>query len=572
MSDEKKDNTYAGFSQATIDAIKKRGETVTLENVQPRKRVKKVKGNDFNVIEYAKRIKFEDYPKLMARIAKCSNEEARGHFRNLCRGDLYFLLRYGMNRPDMEKKWLFDRCRQVQQAPDEHLDLWAREHYKSTIITVGMTIQDIFCSHGDDAPMDKELTFCFFSHTRPIAKGFLRQIKREFESNPRFREWFPDILWDNPSSQAPTWSEDSGLIVKRKSNPKEATIEAWGLVDGQPTSKHFDRLIYDDIVTSKSVYTPEMIAKTTRELELSYNLGAHGGARRFIGTRYSFGDSYREIMQRGTVIPRIHAATEDGTVHGKPVFLDRQQLAEKRRDMGAYTFSCQMLQNPVADSAQKFVLHWLQYHNPEMYRGKGHRYIIVDPAHSKKKTSDYTVMAVLEARQDRKLYLLDMVRDRLKLTERAAMLVELHRKYKPMPEAGVRYEQYGAQADIEHIEDYMARIGYRFEITKVGGRVSKTDRIQRLVPYFEQGRLLLPYNLNRVDYEGKDVDLIKTFVQDEYLAFPQCVHDDMLDCLARAVDPELPLIYPEEAYYNTKYNAATSGSGLQDMDMEDFLL
>ena len=524
-------------------------------------------------LEFANRIGFKDYKRLLDKISLCDPADAKAHFRNLCRGDLYFLIRYGMNRPDIEKEWLFDRCREVQAAPDGYIDLWAREAYKSTIITVGKTLQDIFRSHGEDAPVKKEQTFCIFSHTRPIAKGFLRQIKREAESNPRFKEWFPDVLWANPSSQAPTWSEDSGLIFMRESNPKEATVEAWGLVDGQPTSKHFDVLVYDDIVTSKSVYTPEMIHKTTRELELSYNLGAQGGCRRFIGTRYSFGDSYRTIIERGTAIPRIYPATEDGTVAGKPVLLTRDELAEKRRDMGSYTYSCQMLQNPVADSAQKFIHHWLSYHEPETYRGEGHHnYIIVDPAHSKKKTSDYTVMLVLQARADKKLYLMDGLRDRMSLTERAQNLVELHKKWKPMIENGVRYERYGAQADIEHIQDYMARTGYRFEITEVGGKIGKTERILRLVPYFQNGRLLLPYSLVKSDYEGNQVDLIKIFVEEEYLAFPHCVHDDILDCLARAADPLLPLVYPEDALYNEKHAAGHSGSRLQDMDMEDFLL
>ncbi len=524
-------------------------------------------------LEFANRIGFKDYKRLLDKISLCDPADAKAHFRNLCRGDLYFLIRYGMNRPDIEKEWLFDRCREVQAAPDGYIDLWAREAYKSTIITVGKTLQDIFRSHGEDAPVKKEQTFCIFSHTRPIAKGFLRQIKREAESNPRFKEWFPDVLWENPSSQAPTWSEDSGLIFRRESNPKEATVEAWGLVDGQPTSKHFDVLVYDDIVTSKSVYTPEMIHKTTRELELSYNLGAQGGCRRFIGTRYSFGDSYRTIIERGTAIPRIYPATEDGTVAGKPVLLTRDELAEKRRDMGSYTYSCQMLQNPVADSAQKFIHHWLSYHEPETYRGEGHHnYIIVDPAHSKKKTSDYTVMLVLQARADKKLYLMDGLRDRMSLTERAQNLVELHKKWKPMIENGVRYERYGAQADIEHIQDYMARTGYRFEITEVGGKIGKTERILRLVPYFQNGRLLLPYSLVKSDYEGNQVDLIKIFVEEEYLAFPHCVHDDILDCLARAADPLLPLVYPEDALYNEKHAAGHSGSRLQDMDMEDFLL
>ena len=75
-----------------------------------------------------------------------------------------------------------------------------------------------------------------FSHTRPIAKGFLRQIKRELEGNNVLKALFQDILHADPQHQSPKWSEDDGIIVKRKTNPKEATVEAWGLVDGQPTS------------------------------------------------------------------------------------------------------------------------------------------------------------------------------------------------------------------------------------------------------------------------------------------------------------------------------------------------
>ena len=53
-----------------------------------------------------------------------------------------------------------------------------------------------------------------------------------------------------------------GITVKRKSNPKEATIEAHGLIDGQPTSRHFRLHIYDEVVT-QDYLSDDQIRKTT---------------------------------------------------------------------------------------------------------------------------------------------------------------------------------------------------------------------------------------------------------------------------------------------------------------------
>lgn len=432
----------------------------------------------------------------------------------------------------------------MQGAPDGFLDLWAREHYKSTIITFGLSLQDVLASHGEDREPrygGREVTIGLFSHTRPAAKGFLRQIKTECETNGQLQALFPDVLWDNPVRQAPKWSEDDGLIFRRTTNPKEATIEASGLVDGMPTGKHFFKRAYDDVVTERSV-TTDMIKKTTIAWELSENLGTEDGAARYIGTRYHLFDTYATMIERG-IPTRVYPCTVDGSEDwSKAVLRSPEFLADKRAKQGPYTFGAQMLLNPKADTSQGFREDWLQYWPGTNYADLN-VYLVVDPASKKKKTSDYTVMWVIGVGGDENYYLIDGVRDRLSLTERAKWLFKLHRAYRPR---NVGYEQYGQQADIEHMEYEMERQNYRFPITPLGGAVAKPDRIKRLVPVFEQRRMYLPMGgIVHPNHEGAQVNMLRQFVEEEYKAFPVCAHDDGLDCLARILEPELGVIFPE---------------------------
>jgi len=422
----------------------------------------------------------------------------------------------------------------VQGTPNGYLDLWAREHGKSSIITFGLTIQDIL--------NDPEITVGIFSYSRPIAKAFLRQIKVEFETNEMLRSLFPDILWANPHRDAPKFSEDDGIIVRRKGNFKESTVEAWGLVDSTPVSKHFKLLVFDDVVTGDSVSTPDMIQKVTTAWERSLALSTEGGKIRMIGTRWSYNDTYRTIIERGGAIERRYPATIDGTAGGEPVLFSRERLAETRRRMGPYTFAAQFLLDPAAERDQAFHDNWLKFYDPdEGDTDEMCKYLLVDPASSKKKGSDYTVMAVIGLGADENYYLLDAVRDRLSLTERGDKLFGLHRKWRP---ERVGYEKYGMQADIEFVREKQRRDNYRFDVIELGGRLSKPDRIRRMVPIFQAGRFYLPTSLWRVTHEGKREDLVTIFVEQEYKPFPVAVHDDFFDAISRICDEEVGATWP----------------------------
>ena len=489
----------------------------------------------------------------------------------LGRNDRYFLLTRLLHRMDAFHPWLYARCREVEADPDGYLDLWAREHYKSTIITFAGAIQEI--------ARNPEITIGIFSHTKPVARKFLGQIKKEMEENRDLQETYPEVFWSDPKRQAPQWSEEKGLIVQRKTNPKEATLEAHGLVDGQPTGAHFLLRVYDDVVTLESVNTPEQVQKTTTAWELSDNLGARGenGLLRswHVGTRYSFADTYQVIIDRGALKVRIYAATDNGLMDGTPVFLSPAAWADKRLKQSEAVIACQQLQNPAAGTQAMFSKDWLKF--IDIRPSTLNVYIMCDPANSKKKESDNTAFAVVGVDAAGNRYLLDGFRHKMGLKERWEALRGLRRVWMRQP--GVQmvkcgYERYGMQSDLEYFEQEMIRDKEAFEIIELSwtsdGTKSKDDRVQRLQPWFKSGRFYLamvcqrrdeagnmvPYetaNQKKVreggqafrifqpvrarDHEGNVYSLNKGFL-DEYLTYPFSAKKDLIDAVSRIEDME----------------------------------
>ena len=235
------------------------------------------------------------------------------------------------------------------------------------------------------------------------------------------------------------------------------------------------------------------------------------------------------MMERKSATPRIYPAEVDGA----PVLMSKDELAKRRIDQGPRTYSCQMLLDPKADSTIGFNLDWIKYWPARQYKSLN-LYLLCDPANKKKKDNDYTCFIVYGLGADQNYYIVHMVRDRLNLVERARTLFWLHKTYKPLM---IGYEEYGLQADIQHYEDKMERDNYRFTIIPLGGKMAKEDRIMRLQAPYNAGRIYLPEICVHKDYEGNTVDMTRTFIYDEYVPFPVASHDDMLDCMARMVDP-----------------------------------
>ncbi len=509
------------------------------------------------------------------------------HIAELGKRDRFFLLTHILHRPDAIHPWLYERMREVEAAPDGYLDLWSRDHYKSTEITFAGGIQEIL--------KDPEITIGIFSHSKGIAKKFTGQIKRELEQNTYLKNLYPGVLYQQPDSQSPKWSEDA-FIVRRTSNPAEATVEAWGLVDGQPIGKHFALMIYDDVVVWESVQTADQIAKTTEAWELSLNLADTKRERVwYIGTRYDIADTYRAIMERKAAKPRVYAATDNGQVSGKPVFWTRDQFEAKVRKMGMRTAACQLLQNPAAGGNSEFRLS--SFRQYEVRPKTLNVFILGDYAGSRRGGANRTAIPVIGMDSASNLYLLDGVCHRLKLSERWKWLKHYHQKWTQMPgvqSVRVGYERYGAQSDIEHFTQMMLIESYSFEVEELNtpreGEISKDNRIRRLQPSHDRGAFFYPYQpqlqiteetyvwlpdnaaqktrnqlaaiqrgdealvalqIKHTDETGRAYNLVKWFLDTEYLFFPTSKDKDLWDAMSRVHDmqPLPPMVYNDSDVY-----------------------
>ena len=503
--------------------------------------------------------------------------------RYLCQHDLYYLGLFILDIRKMYSEkiraldgseteifhpWLYNRCREVEARPDFCVDIWAREHFKSTIITLLKSVQDILCN--------PEVAICIYSYNSRLAHKFVRQIREAMENN-RLKELFPDIIpedtktgkyrtkddYGKEQEKKFQWS-DENFTVKRKTGRKEPTVSGYGLVTGQPTGMHFDILVYDDCVTPDSVRTQGQNEYTTEQWKMSLNTGSGESVRvRIIGTRYDERDTYFHILnplyqQKGVMGGskyqlRVYPCMKpDGT----PVLYTKEYLEDKRITMVGIVFAAQMMCDPKQSTNFRFDEEWIspRCSQKKVYdeRGRYNWYIFVDPANSKSKRSDYTAMVVIGAGEDGKYYLADGIRDKLSLSERIDKIFGLVQKWSDGPTMPkVFWEQSGLSSDTEMLSVAMRERNFFFPLMAMttkprlmfdprmspGGSL-KEQRIMSLEPLFRNYRIVIAEEIPQVNYQGILENVASKFIDDEYLTFPFGDHDDFFDALSRIADAE----------------------------------
>lgn len=460
--------------------------------------------------------------------------------RWLFTNDLWFLIRYGFGIEKSDHPFVVRMCREVEQGPrTDTLDIWARFHWKSTIITQAETLQ--FEIKNPDKCTG------IFCYARPAAKKPLRSLKVFLEESELLQWCFPQVLWKRPDVEAPKWSEDDGLILKRGgSSRRESSIEAHGLIEGMPTGSHFERNVFDDLETEDIRESPDMLAKVFSKFQLAavnLSTGSDTDQTRVIGTYYSyFGPNVkvRDLQYpdgRKIYHLRLVPGSEDGTRTGAPILMD--SISWEKAKMSTH-FNSQQLCDPTPSSEIRLDFKMLRPIEPQFIPRTIYKFMVLDQAggdETNKQSKDLWSFGVVGVEPSRdeigqsKVFLLDLEADQMSHSEGIDGVVRMYLRNGIINQIGV--EKVGLSTTEMHITSALRARGRRISIEagnlvllKPGGR-SKEFRVESALQWpLNNGMLYYSTAINKRYIQA---------IEEEMQKFP-FYHVDILDMWAYVYD------------------------------------
>jgi len=490
----------------------------------------------------------EYYLKLTEAI-KNDDDKIRAVIEN----DLLYLAFFVLGYHDLDYLH-FDICREADKNRIDEMWLLPREHLKSTILTISRTIQRVLRNPSE--------THLIANATLDNARRFLSEIKQHLQGNSTLRYLYPFIC-------KPLKWDETQIVLPRKAIVKEATITAAGV--GQAfASQHYDSITFDDLLNEKNTENFEQIEKVIRWFKQIYPLLKPNGKRTVIGTRWDLSDLYSYIQKeyKQDFWVYVRKVIEDGRFI-YPKKFNQERVDKLKRTMKLFLYSCQYENNPVATEDQLFKEEYFsdKFTKEDITYKQGFRkFIIVDPASTKKKNSDYTAMICLGIDTDRTRYVVEARRDKYTPQEQIDAIFQMVER-NDVSIVGI--ESFGFQSYLKfNLEKEMQRRdklspeekkwqGIKktfFTIIELSpkGR-SKEDRISALEPILRSKTLRLIDRYEYISVYDKEVhDGAEQLVNEllhQTMQGNKSGHDDMADCLSYCCDLD-PFMVPDMNNYS----------------------
>ena len=362
---------------------------------------------------------------------------------------------------------------------NKKLIMTPRETFKTTLITAGLSIQEII--------KNPNITILLSSYVESNAISFLRLIKNVFENNRTLKSLFGNFVSDK-------WNESEIIIKQRKSIDKTPTISVSG-ADKSTTSQHYDLIFADDLVNRQTISTLEQMEKTERHFSDIFDLLKKPDGKLFIiGTRWDGNDLYGKIIKdhAGSFDILNLMATDDGTITGRQLYpkkYNENTMKELLGLKGSYDFYLQIMNTVTSSDTMIFnppVRYWSEVPSEAQHC------VTVDPAISKKKDSCDAVVVDTAITKSGQMYVVEYT-----------LFKEIEKHPSNILEKVFQYVQrYGCrQVGIEAngyqevlcflLEDEMKKRKMNFEVVPIRQSEDKARRITCLQPYWQRGDLLL---------------------------------------------------------------------------------
>lgn len=306
-------------------------------------------------------------------------------------GDNFYFIKIILKKHRLSNTFHRDYCNSFLKWHLKQVNEIPRDHFKTTI-GVGHAMWWALPFNDHDEKLMRQLGYddawiawmrrAHDQNTRTlIAMEIIKnawkvgkKISSEYKSNHFFRSLFSEIIPDSSCQ----WTADTMThkrdFTRGDANQGEGTYEFTG-VDAALQSKHFNRIIYDDLFGREALKS-ELVAESTWEW-FQLAVGAFDSDPNdptaqcdeiVNGNRWSFHDLNYKIKEN---LPYFKFNTHDAEggccpnhPAGKPIFPEEwtmEKLREFRSRLGEYLYSCQFRNSPIAPGGNVFKQEWLRY-------------------------------------------------------------------------------------------------------------------------------------------------------------------------------------------------------------------
>lgn len=240
--------------------------------------------------------------------------------------------------------------------------------------------------------------------------------------------------------------------------------------------------------------------------------------------KYDLAGYIEDEIRKGNIknwdILKVPAIKEDGTSFWEEVY--PIETLQEMRKQDPYTFNAQYMQNPISESRNFFDTSMIEETTTKNIDDFDYTYITADTAYKDGQDNDYTVFTCFGV-LDKKLYLIDMLRDKIQAKDIEGRAIPFIRKNTSYGFEGCYIEPKGHGIYLNQVlSDKNIVMPREREITEFfkDRRLDKVQRANAIMPFFTNNKLYINNNISRQ---------LKNEIVDECINFPDGLHDDIVD-------------------------------------------